>query len=75
MREKWSHGGGHHGRTHRVDKLLPTMNTHKSRKSGDRNDYIYLNPFSLAGKKLAKKRHKKKTRQYNKQLCRDDEIW
>jgi hypothetical protein len=69
VQESWKHGRGTHGRTHRVDKLacLP-----KKIKRSDAHDWI--NPraqMSKTSAQLKKKRHKKKTRQYNAALCRD----
>jgi hypothetical protein len=72
MYEKFHHGGGHHGRTHDATKLAPIML--KRPKSKTRKYPIAqhgnINMFcGDTAKKLAKQRHKKKSRSYNKKMC------
>jgi hypothetical protein len=72
MLEKWHHGGGHHGRTHDATKLAPIMLKRPKSKTRKyvppQHGYIGLF-FGDTAKKLAKQRHKKKSRSYNKKMC------
>ncbi|MNS30717.1 hypothetical protein D3C71_1160920 [compost metagenome] len=76
MQRRIGHGNGHHGRTHDATKFVPIM---KKRPVSNTRKYVipdngYIRAFiGDAAKKIAKKRHRKKSRAYHKKLCKAGE--
>lgn len=73
MNQGYNHGGGHHGRTHDAEKMVPMLPTRPKSKTRKfqipQHGAIY--PFmGKTAKKLAKVRHKKKSRSWHRNLCR-----
>jgi hypothetical protein len=73
--------GGHHGRTHDATKFAPIIHKYpKSKTAKYKGKWNYPQHGYIRAvqsdtfKKLAKKRHKKKSRQYNNRLCEGDDL-
>lgn len=78
MNQGYHKGGGHHGRTHDAEKLAPIVHKYPKSKTakykGKWNQPQHGYIRAVAGdtaKKLVKQRHKKKSRAYHKQQCRE----
>jgi hypothetical protein len=74
MHQGYNHGGGHHGRTHDAEKmvpLLPVRMKSKTRKYAIPQHGAIRPIIGKTAKKLAKLRHKKKSRNWHKRLCKE----
>ncbi|MNC28152.1 hypothetical protein D3C75_763500 [compost metagenome] len=63
----------HHGGAYRVDKRVPKMP--KSEKVVSESGYVYRRGFNSLQRQLAKKRHIKKVRHFNRKLCEGDQTY
>jgi hypothetical protein len=78
VKQGYHKGGGHHGRTHDATKMAPIVHKYpKSKTAKWKGKWNVPQHGAIrvvvgdTSKRLAKQRHKKKSREYHKQQCRE----